>query len=83
MTQVGEVGQDWFCVYLIPETLRVTTLGERREGQFVNIEIDAQTQVHALDIPCRVRVDCVATNTATARSKHISFITHAGSCGHC
>ena len=50
--QVGEVGYDWFCVYLIPETLRVTTLGERREGQIVNIEIDTQTQVHALDHAC-------------------------------
>lgn len=24
---VGEVGEDWFSVYLIPETLRVTTFG--------------------------------------------------------
>ena len=44
VTQVGEVGPDWFCVYLIPETLRATTLGTRREGDSVNIEIDAQTQ---------------------------------------
>lgn len=62
MLQVGEVGQDWFCVYLIPETLRVTTLGEKQEGEYVNIEIDAQTQVHALDIPRRVWINGVATN---------------------
>jgi len=43
--QVGEVGDERFCVYLIPETLRATTLGEKLEGDFVNIEIDSQTQV--------------------------------------
>ena len=42
---VGEVGEDSFIVYLIPETLRVTTLGRQREGDAVNIEIEAQTQV--------------------------------------
>ncbi|CAL5224485.1 g7179 [Coccomyxa viridis] len=41
---VGEVGEDCFSVYLIPETLRVTTLGLRKEGDAVNIEIEAQTQ---------------------------------------
>ena len=42
---VGEVGADVFNVYLIPETLRVTTLGSRKQGDAVNIEIEAQTQV--------------------------------------
>jgi riboflavin synthase alpha subunit len=42
--QVGEVGADWFAVYLIPETLRVTSLGAKREGATVNLEIEAQTQ---------------------------------------
>lgn len=42
---VGEVGPDWFAVYLIPETLRVTTLGSRAVGDAVNLEIDSQTQV--------------------------------------
>ena len=42
---VGEVGPDWFAVYLIPETLRVTTLGSRAVGDAVNVEIDSQTQV--------------------------------------
>jgi len=41
---VGEVGDDRFCVYLIPETLRATTLGAKAKGDFVNIEIDSQTQ---------------------------------------
>ena len=43
--QVGEVGEDNFTVYLIPETLRVTVLGDKAQGDSVNIEIDAQTQV--------------------------------------
>ncbi|MBJ3814001.1 riboflavin synthase subunit alpha [Shimwellia pseudoproteus] len=41
---VGEVTATKFCVHLIPETLERTTLGERRIGQRVNIEIDPQTQ---------------------------------------
>ncbi|KAK9818421.1 hypothetical protein WJX72_012454 [[Myrmecia] bisecta] len=41
---VGEVGADWFTVYLIPETLRVTVLGSKVEGDLVNIEIESQTQ---------------------------------------
>mmetsp|Transcript_2607 Transcript_2607/g.4679 ORF Transcript_2607/g.4679 Transcript_2607/m.4679 type:complete len:249 (-) Transcript_2607:178-924(-) len=41
---VGEVGPDWFTVYLIPETLRVTVFGSRKVGDLVNIEVDSQTQ---------------------------------------
>ena len=44
-TQVGEVGEDWFSIYLIPETLRVTVLGTKQQGDTVNLEIEAQTQV--------------------------------------
>lgn len=33
-----------FCVNLIPETLARTTLGDRKPGDNVNIEIDPQTQ---------------------------------------
>jgi riboflavin synthase len=33
-----------FSVYLIPETLRVTTLGDREPGDRVNVELDAMTQ---------------------------------------
>jgi riboflavin synthase len=42
---IGEVQEDRFNVYLIPETLEVTTFGELREGDRVNIEFDPQTQV--------------------------------------
>lgn len=41
---VGEVEENTFNLYLIPETLRVTTLGKKAEGTSVNIEIDSQTQ---------------------------------------
>lgn len=50
---VGEVGENSFCVYLIPETLRVTTLGVRKEGDAVNIEIEAQTQVASKCFTCQ------------------------------
>ena len=43
--QVGEVGPDWFAVYLIPETLRATGLSAKGQGATVNLEIEAQTQV--------------------------------------
>lgn len=41
---IGEVVGNRFCVHLIPETLARTTLGKKRLGHRVNIEIDPQTQ---------------------------------------
>lgn len=41
---IGEVSKGRFCVHLIPETLERTTLGTKRLGDTVNIEIDPQTQ---------------------------------------
>lgn len=41
---VGEVNDQGFNVYLIPETLQVTTFGELSAGADVNMEIDAHTQ---------------------------------------
>ena len=38
-------GSGWFEVWLIPETLRLTTFGEKAEGSQVHIEIERQTQV--------------------------------------
>jgi len=38
-------GSGWFEVWLIPETLRMTTFGSRAEGHTLNVEIDRQTQV--------------------------------------
>jgi len=35
---------DTFTVYLIPETLKRTTFGIKGKGEWVNIEIDTQTQ---------------------------------------
>jgi riboflavin synthase len=43
--QRGRDGAGWFEVWLIPETLRVTTFGALREGDAVNVEIERQTQV--------------------------------------
>lgn len=41
---VGQVEDDRFNVWLIPETLRATTFGDLAVGDTVNIEIDSQTQ---------------------------------------
>ena len=37
--------EGWFEVWLIPETLRMTTFGAKRPGDALNIEIERQTQV--------------------------------------
>jgi riboflavin synthase len=37
---VAAVGDDWFEVGLIPETLRATTLGAKQPGAAVNLEVD-------------------------------------------
>ena len=37
-------GEGCFDVHIIPETLRLTTLGSKSTGDYVNIEIDAMTQ---------------------------------------
>ena len=37
---VVEVGEDWFSVSLIPETLERTTLGNAAPGAPVNLEVD-------------------------------------------
>ncbi|MFQ6370922.1 riboflavin synthase subunit alpha [Shewanella sp. YIC-542] len=41
---VGEVMANRFKIHLIPETLRLTNLGDYQPGMHVNIEIDSQTQ---------------------------------------
>lgn len=38
-------GSGWFEVWLIPETLRMTTFGDKARGAALNIEIERQTQV--------------------------------------
>lgn len=40
---VGDVFEDGFNLHLIPETLSITTLGKRKEGDKLNIEVDQQT----------------------------------------
>ena len=44
---MGEVNKTTgeFNVWLIPETLRVTVLGNKSVGDDVNLEIESQTQV--------------------------------------
>ena len=41
---VGEVKDNQFNIHLIPETLAITSLGSKKIGDEVNIEIDSQTQ---------------------------------------
>ena len=41
---VGRVDDSGFGLHIIPETLRVTTIGQKEIGDCVNIEVDSQTQ---------------------------------------
>lgn len=41
---IVDVGDDWFTVHLIPETLRRTTFGLKQIGDRVHLEIDAMTK---------------------------------------
>lgn len=41
---IGEIQDKRFNVYLIPETLSITTFGHQRLGSKINMEIDAHTQ---------------------------------------
>ena len=41
---IGEVSDDTFALHIIPETMRVTTIGQKEVGSMVNIEIDSRTQ---------------------------------------
>jgi len=40
---VGECYEDGFSLHLIPETLALTTLGQKQPGEQLNIELDQQT----------------------------------------
>jgi riboflavin synthase len=37
---VAGVGPGWFAVALVPHTLAVTTLGDRRPGDLLQLEVD-------------------------------------------
>jgi riboflavin synthase len=42
---IGDVHDDGFDLHLIPETLRLTTIGEKQAGDAVNLEIDSTTMM--------------------------------------
>ena len=66
---IGEVVNNRFCVHLIPETLDRTTLGKKRLGDKVNIEIDPQTQA-VVDTVERVLANREATLAAAVAPAH-------------
>ncbi|HHH1794720.1 TPA: riboflavin synthase subunit alpha [Yersinia enterocolitica] len=65
---IGEVVGNRFCVHLIPETLARTTLGKKRLGHRVNIEIDPQTQA-VVDTVERVLAQREIAQVAAAAEK--------------
>ena len=42
---IGDVTEDQFDLHLIPETLRLTTIGDKQVGDAVNLEIDSTTMM--------------------------------------
>ncbi|WP_145483335.1 riboflavin synthase subunit alpha [Yersinia aldovae] len=67
---IGEVVGNRFCVHLIPETLQRTTLGKKRLGHRVNIEIDPQTQA-VVDTVERVLAQRDIAHAATVVDKAV------------
>jgi len=55
---VGEVnrGENMFSVYLIPETLRITTMEDKKIGDMINLEIETQTK-NTVDLISEMRSD--------------------------
>jgi riboflavin synthase len=41
---IVHTGPDWFTVHVIPETIRNTTFGQKKEKDLVNLEIDPLTR---------------------------------------
>jgi|TARA_B000000475_G_C15954535_1_gene430223 riboflavin synthase len=41
---IGKITDNNFSLHIIPETLRITTISEKKVGDSVNIEIDSRTQ---------------------------------------
>lgn len=62
---VGETFADGFMLYLIPETLQLTTLGSKQPGDRLNIELDQQTQTIVLTVE-RLMAERYSTGTAGA-----------------
>tara|TARA_B100000925_G_scaffold14872_1_gene10372 strand:+ start:3984 stop:4583 length:600 start_codon:yes stop_codon:yes gene_type:complete len=42
---IGDVSEEHFDLHLIPETLRLTTIGDKQIGDAVNLEIDSTTMM--------------------------------------
>ena len=42
---IGDVHNDGFDIHLIPETLRLTTIGQKQAGDAANLEIDSTTMM--------------------------------------
>ena len=60
---VTAVGDDWFEVGLIPQTLRATVLGSKQPGEPVNLEVDVLAKYVARLLPA----DLNATSTGSDR----------------
>lgn len=65
---IGDVVNNRFCVHLIPETRDRTTLGRKRLGDKVNIELDPQTQA-IVDTVERVMAQQVQQQALLARQQ--------------
>lgn len=62
-----------FSVHLIPETLRMTVLGSKSEGDRVNIEIDSRTQMVVDTVQRMMNSNHSLLNDAVDRLESVSF----------
>ena len=70
---VVDLGDDWFTVSLIPETLKKTILGLKKEGQKVNLEFDYTVKaiVHTIERMMPEIKDNVQSNFKNIRNNKV------------
>ena len=74
---MSDVGDDWFEVSLIPETLAVTTLGTKVVGDTVNIETDilARHVERMLAFDARAQASALSTDTTDSPADATAPVT--------
>jgi riboflavin synthase len=66
-------GAGWFEVWLIPETVRMTTFSDKKKNDLVNVEVDRQTQI----IVDTVRVVIDERMESLIRTDHAASVARA------
>jgi riboflavin synthase len=74
-------GAGWVEVWLIPETLRATTYGDKKKNDLVNVEVDRQTQIFVDTVRDAVqeRLDTLMTDLKPSMKHSVAASIQRGS----